>query len=262
MKVTVLGCGGSGGVPLVGCSCPVCTSTDPRNKRSRASIVVESAGARVLIDCSPDLRQQMLSTGLYKIDAAILTHAHADHVHGIDDLRTVNFHRNAPLDVWADPLTLENVTSRFAYAFNPPRTNDGIWYAPSLKGRVIDGPFSVGGLTIEPFRQIHGGDRDPTLGLRFGAFAYSTDAKLLEEEAFVALSGIDVWIVDCLQDGPSPAHSHLEQTLGWIARVKPRLAILTHMSHRLGYAELALRLPEGVVPAHDGLCLDVPDGAS
>ena len=244
---------------MIGCQCPVCTSGDPRDKRLRVSILVESRGTRVLVDCSPDLRQQFLRASVATVDAAVLTHAHADHVHGIDDLRAVNFHRKGPLDVWGDAATLADVTRRFTYAFNPPRTNEGIWYAPSLKTRLIDGPFTIGALPILPFRQIHGGDRDPTLGLRFGHFSYSTDAKELEEEAFAALAGTEIWLVDCLQDAPTPAHSHLEQTLGWIARVKPRLAILTHMSHRVSYADWVRRLPAGVVPAHDGMVIEIDD---
>ena len=257
MKVTVLGCGGSGGVPLIGCKCAVCTSNDPRNKRTRVSIVVEEGPTRVLVDASPDLRQQFLANGLAQVDAVVLTHAHADHIHGIDDLRSVNYHRNAPLDVWGDPLTLAETLRRFGYAFNPPRTNDGIWYAPSLVARAIAGRFEIGGLAIAPFAQTHGGDRDPTLGLRFGGFAYSTDVKELSEEAFAALAGVEVWVVDCLQEGPSPAHSHLEQTLGWIARVNPQRAILTHMNHRVEYADWAARLPAGVEPAYDGMAIEL-----
>ena len=255
MKVTVLGCGGSGGVPLIGCACAVCTSDDPRNKRTRVSIVVEEGPTRVLVDASPDLRQQFLANGLATVDAVVLTHGHADHIHGIDDLRSINFHRNAPLDVWGDRLTMAETLRRFGYAFHPPRTNDGIWYAPSLVAREISGRFTIGTLEIVPFDQAHGGDRDPTLGLRFGRFAYSTDVKELSEDAFRAIAGVEVWVVDCLQEGPNPAHSHLEQTLGWIARVKPRRAILTHMNHRVDYAEWAARLPSGVEPAYDGMVI-------
>ena len=141
MKVTILGCGGSGGVPLIGCRCAVCTSTDPRNKRTRVSIVVEDGDTRILVDAAPDLRQQFLANGLSRVDAVILTHSHADHLHGIDDLRSVNFHRNAPLDVWADANTLVEAQRRFGYAFNPPRHVDGIWYAPSLQPRELTGPL-------------------------------------------------------------------------------------------------------------------------
>jgi phosphoribosyl 1,2-cyclic phosphate phosphodiesterase len=261
MKVTMLGCGGSGGVPLIGCACAVCRSPDPRNRRLRVSIVVETdIGTRILVDASPDLRQQFLTHGLRTVDAVILTHAHADHLHGIDDLRSVNYHRNAPLEIWSDAATLAEVTDRFSYAFRPPRSNAGIWYAPSLVAReiAVGATTRIAGVDVGCFHQIHGGTRAPTLGLRFGAFAYSTDVREMPEEGFAALDGIDTWIVDCLQEEPSMGHSHLEQTLGWITRVRPRRAVLTHMGHRLEYADLARRLPPGVEPGHDGLVVDVP----
>jgi phosphoribosyl 1,2-cyclic phosphate phosphodiesterase len=262
MKVTILGCGGSGGVPLIGCRCAVCTSPDPRNQRTRVSILVESAGGtRVLVDAAPDLRQQFLANGVSVVDAVILTHAHADHLHGIDDLRSVNFLRNAPLDIWGDGETLAQATKRFDYAFRPPRTREGAWYAPALVPREIPaaGALRIGDLEVRHFSQLHGGDRHPTLGLRFGRFAYSTDAQFLPEEAFAALAGVEVWVVDCLQEHPSPAHSHLAQTLEWIARVAPRRAILTHMNHHLEYAALAAKLPPGVEPGYDGLVLAIAD---
>ncbi len=261
MKVRVLGSGGSGGVPLIGCRCAVCTSADPLNQRSRVSIVVEERDRRVLVDTSPDLRQQFLANALTNVDAVILTHAHADHLHGLDDLRAVNFHRNAPLEIWADAATLAEVGQRFAYAFSPPRTNAGIWYAPSLVAREIEvgANLRIGGIDVHCFHQIHGGDRSPTLGLRFRAFAYSTDVREMPEAGFAALAGIDTWLVDCLQDEPNPAHSHLSQTLEWIKRVQPRRAVLTHMGHRFEYHELRNRLPTGVEPGFDGMLLDIAD---
>jgi phosphoribosyl 1,2-cyclic phosphate phosphodiesterase len=259
MKVTMLGCGGSGGVPMIGCRCAVCTSTNPRNQRTRVSVLVESATTRVLVDAAPDLRQQFLREGVTTVDAVILTHAHADHLHGIDDLRSVNFHRKAPLDIWGDRETLEQATTRFGYAFHAPRTREGSWYAPSLVPREITGPLTLGDLEVQTFTQIHGGDRAPTLGLRFGRFAYSTDAQQLPDSAFAALEGVEVWIVDCLQETPNVAHSHLAQTLAWIARVRPKRAVLTHMNHHLEYESLAKRLPPGVEPGYDGLVLDIPD---
>ncbi len=257
MKVRVLGCGSSGGVPLIGCKCPVCTSTNPRNKRTRVSIVVEEGDTRVLVDASPDLRQQFLAADLATVDAVILTHGHADHVHGLDELRSVNFNRNASLDLWGAPECLAEVQGRFSYAFGPPSPT-GIWYVPSLVPRPIDGPFEIGDLTVEPFWQEHGGDRDPVLGLRFGKFAYSTDVKTMPEAGFTALAGVEVWIVDCLSDRPNFGHSHLDQTLAWIRRVGPRRAILTHMNHQVDYDAWVARLPAGVEPAYDGMVVDIP----
>jgi phosphoribosyl 1,2-cyclic phosphate phosphodiesterase len=222
-------------------------------------VLVESATTRVLVDASPDLRQQFLRHGISTIDAVILTHAHADHLHGIDDLRSVNFHRRAPLDIWGDRETLDQATTRFGYAFEAPRTREGNWYAPALVAREIAGPLRIGDLEVRPFTQIHGGDRAPTLGLRFGRFAYSTDVQELPESAFAALAGVEFWIVDCLQERPNAAHSHLAQTLDWIARVRPRRAVLTHMNHALEYENLATRLPPGVEPGFDGLVLEIPE---
>jgi phosphoribosyl 1,2-cyclic phosphate phosphodiesterase len=257
MKVRVLGSGSSGGVPLIGCKCAVCASSNPRNKRTRVSIMVEHEGTRVLVDASPDLRQQFLAADLSVVDAVILTHGHADHVHGLDELRSVNYYKNGPLDLWGAPDCLAEVRQRFAYAFDPPSPS-GIWYLPCLVPRPIDGPFQIGNLHIQPFWQTHGMGRDPVLGLRFGNFAYSTDVKEMPEAAFAALAGIEVWVVDCLSERPNPAHSHLEQTLEWIRRVGPRRAILTHMNHTVDYDAWAARLPAGVEPGYDGLEIEIP----
>jgi phosphoribosyl 1,2-cyclic phosphate phosphodiesterase len=256
MKVRILGCGSSGGVPIIGCKCPVCVSTHPRNKRTRVSIVVEEGPTRVLVDASPDLRQQFLAADLATVDAVVITHSHADHTHGIDELRSVNFHRKAPLDVWSTPNCLAELQQRFGYAFQPPHPSNA-WYAPVLVPQPINGPFSVGALDVVPFEQIHRADDDPTLGLRFGRFAYSTDARELPEAAFAALKGVEVWIVDCLMEKPNFGHSHLEQTLAWIERVKPRRAFLTHMNHSVDYEAWSARMPAGVELAYDGMVLEV-----
>jgi phosphoribosyl 1,2-cyclic phosphate phosphodiesterase len=257
MKVRILGCGSSSGVPVIGCKCRVCTSANPRNKRTRVSIAVEHGATRVLVDASPDFRQQFLAADLASVDAVILTHGHADHVHGLDDLRSINYHRNTPLDLWAAPDCLAEVQRRFGYAFDPPSPS-GIWYVPSLVPRPIDGPFTIGDLAVVPFQQDHGGGRDPVLGLRFGKFAYSTDVKHMPEAAFAALAGVEVWVVDCLMEKPNFAHSDLAQTLGWVERVGARRAILTHMNHSVDYDDWAKRLPPGVEPGYDGQVIDVP----
>ncbi|MBI3507006.1 MAG: MBL fold metallo-hydrolase [Proteobacteria bacterium] len=261
LKVTVLGSGSSGGVPLVGCSCAVCKSTDPKNRRLRVSIVVESATTRILVDASPDLRAQLLASGFTKFDAVIFTHAHADHMHGIDELRAINHAVQAPLDCWSDGATLAEARTRFGYAFGAVQDLPGGFYVvPVLRPREIElgRPFRIGDIDIVGFEQLHGGDRTPTLGLRFGRFAYSTDVKTLDATAFATLAGVDTWMVDCLQEQPNWAHSHLAQTLDWIGQVAPRRAVLTHMNHRVDYAGWRARLPAHVEPAFDGLVLEIP----
>lgn len=261
LKVTILGCGSSGGVPMIGCSCPVCISADSKNKRTRVSIAVEYAGKRILIDTSPDMRAQCLRHGIGTVDAIIYTHAHADHMHGIDDARFFNYTHNKLIDVYADETTLSRVKEGFGYALpreKPANLPPGaVWYRPFLHPILIEPfkAFTACGIDVLPIAQKHGGET--TLGLRLGSFAYSVDTNGLSEEAFAALKGIDTWVVDCLRYESAPTHAHLEMTLGWIRRVKPKRAYLTHMSHSFDYAKLAGELPEGVSPAFDGLVLEI-----
>lgn len=262
MHVTILGCGGSGGVPLVGPDgWGACDPANPKNRRRRVSILVEAAGTTILVDTSPDLREQLLGAGTWDIDAVVYTHAHADHSHGIDDLRAVNYHRRCQLDVYARRETLDELRQRFAYAFPAEGARDlsadqaRSFYRPWLMPRPITGPFRIGAIDVVPFDQVHGSAT--CLGYRFGRVAYSTDVKALDEAAFATLAGIDVWIVDCLREAPHGTHSHLAQTLAWIERVKPGRAILTHMNHSLDYATLRARLPAGVEPAYDGMVIEI-----
>lgn len=257
MKITVLGCGSSSGVPLIGCNCPVCSSTNPKNKRSRVSVFLEAEGKKILFDTSPDLRQQALANGISHIDAVLYTHDHADHIMGIDDIRSFNYLQNASMPVYGDVKTLDSLKERFAYVFLPRPEN--AWLRPSLTphiipdGNVVD--FEVEGLKATAFRQGHG--KGYTLGYRVGDFAYSTDADGLESFAIDVLQGSKVWVVDCLRYARSYSHSYLERTLEWVAAVKPRLAILTHMGHEFEYETLLAELPEGVVPGYDGLAVDM-----
>lgn len=258
MRVTVLGCGTSSGVPQIGCDCAVCRSDDPRNKRLRCSIVIESKGQRILVDTGPDLRQQCLSAGIGAIDALIYTHAHADHVHGIDDLRAINNIIMAPIPTFAEAAVLDRVRERFPYVFAGGRAGFGYW-RPQLTPHPVEGPFQIGDVEIVSFRQKHG--RGETWGLRVGPFAYSTDTDGLDDDAFAILKGVQVWIVDALRDRPHPSHAHLELALAWIDHVSPSRAYLTHMNHEVDYADWARRLPPGVLPAHDGLVIEVDDGS-
>lgn len=253
MRVTILGCGTAGGVPRIGNDWGACDPLEPRNRRRRASIWVEQGATSVLVDASPDLRLQALDAGIDRLDAVLFTHEHADHSHGFDDLRFFARLIGRPVPVLADAATLPRLQKRFGYAFS---TQIAI-YPPIVEGRVIDGPLQVGALTVQPFEQRHGPSAT-TLGFRFGGFAYSTDVVELPEAAFATLAGIDTWVVDALQFRPHLTHAHLDRTLEWIARVKPRRAILTHMGADMDYRSLCRTLPPGVEPAYDGMVIAVP----
>ncbi len=255
MRVTVLGCGPSTGVPLIGGRWGRCDPADPRNRRRRVSVLVETGGATILIDTSPDLREQLLDAAVSRIDAVLMTHAHADHLHGIDDLRSVNRLMRAEIPLYAAGTTLREIRARFGYVLDPIEA--GLFYKPILVPYEITGPFTAAGVPIVPFAQDHG--FGTTLGFRIGGFAYSTDATELDERAFAALAGSELWIVDCLRRSPHPTHSHLAKTLDWIARVGPRRAVLTHMDQSLDYRELSAELPAGVEPGHDGLVIELPE---
>ncbi len=256
MKITMLGCGISTGVPTIGPDWGRCDPTDRRNRRRRASVLIESRGKTVLIDMSPDLREQLLDAGVARIDAILLTHAHADHLHGIDDLRAINRVMKRAIPLYATAGTLAEIGRRFGYALKPVPPGEH-FFKPTLAPHEIAGPFEAAGLPVVPFAQDHG--FSTTLGFRIGGFGYSTDVTELGENAFQALAGIDVWFVDCLRREPHPTHSHLAKTLAWIARVGPRRAVLTHMDQSLDYRELAAELPAGVEPGQDGLVIDLPD---
>lgn len=255
MKITVLGCGASWGVPAIGPDWGRCDPADPRNRRRRCSLLVESRDAVLLIDTSPDLREQLLDAGVARLDAVLLTHAHADHLHGIDDIRIINRLIGKALPLYASPEALAEVAQRFGYALLPAPEKP--LYRPALVGTPIDGPFTAAGIPIVPFAQDHG--YTTSLGFRIGPFAYSTDVTELDERAFAALAGIELWVVDCMRREPHPTHSHLAKTLAWIDRVRPRRAILTHMDQSLDYRELSEKLPSGVEPAYDGLTVALAD---
>lgn len=256
MKVTVLGCGPSWGVPRIGGDWGACDPANPRNRRRRVSILVEDGGSTILVDTSPDLRVQLLDAGVQRIDAVLFTHAHADHLHGIDDLRGVNRVMKAAIPTYATPATLAEINRRFGYVFAPLKPGlEGHYYKPVLAPHPIDGPFIAAGMPVTPFVQDHGFSQ--TLGFRFGRFAYSTDVIALDDAAFQALAGIDTWVVDCIRRTPHVTHSHVDRTLEWIDRVRPRRAVLTHMDETLDYETLRQTLPPGVEPGFDGLVIEL-----
>ena len=261
MRVTVLGCGHSGGTPLVGKGWGACEPDNPRNRRLRPSILVQEAGTLILVDTSPDLRQQLLDSGTERLDAVLYTHAHGDHLHGIDDLRAINRAMNLPIDTYADAATWEVISTRFAYVIDVPAEVADLYYKPALTVHEIapGDAFDIGGVHITAFDQDHGYMR--TIGYRLGAVAYSTDVVELPESAFEALAGVEVWIIGVLVDEPHPTHAHVDKALDWIGRVGPKRAILTHLGPGLDYGVLRERLPAGVVPAYDGMVIKIPQKA-
>jgi phosphoribosyl 1,2-cyclic phosphate phosphodiesterase len=254
LKITILGCGASAGVPLIGCDCAVCTSDNPRNIRTRVSLLVESARTRILIDTSPDLRQQCLRHDIHTVDAILYTHAHADHAHGIDDLRSLNYHKQGPIPAYGDAATLQELQERFAYCFAPPIPAYG-WFRPCVEPHIITPgeAFEVGDITIHPFLQEHG--RVDSLGFRFGDIVYSTDVVRFPAASLPFLENMALWIVDCLREEEAPTHAHLPLSLEWIERFRPERAILTHMSHSFDYESLQATTPQNVEPAFDGMVL-------
>jgi phosphoribosyl 1,2-cyclic phosphate phosphodiesterase len=255
VKVTILGSGAAGGVPMISSGWGRCDPANPKNRRRRASILVEEGGKTVLVDTSPDLREQLLSADIRHLDAILFTHAHADHLHGIDDLREINRAMHAPIPVYAAATTLAEINERFDYVFTPLDPEKSTIYKPWLIPHTIDGAFEVAGLGAVSFDQDHGFSR--TTGYRIGAMAYSTDVLNLPEESMAQLEGLDLWIVGCLVDFPHPTHAHIGKALEWRERLKPKHMVITHMSPRLDYETLKRELPEGVEPGYDGLELTI-----
>jgi phosphoribosyl 1,2-cyclic phosphate phosphodiesterase len=260
MRVTVLGCGGSAGVPMIGGAdgagdWGACDPSEPRNVRSRSSIVIESDGARLLVDTAPELRVQLLACRVPGVDAILYTHAHADHITGIDDVRVLNRIAGRPLKAFATRRTLEELGRRFGYAFRP-------WEPPNFFRPVLEPVEVAPGQTVRVarmavrlFEQDHG--YAPTLGLRIGGFGYSTDVVGLDEAALDALAGVDTWLVGCFCRAPHPTHAHVDLVLDWAARIGARRTVLTHMGTDLDWGWMLRRLPPGVEPGYDGLVLEV-----
>jgi phosphoribosyl 1,2-cyclic phosphate phosphodiesterase len=258
VRFTILGCGSSGGVPRLGGHWGECDPTNPRNMRRRCSLLIEreSEGGitRVLIDSSPDLRAQLLDAGIGALDAVVYTHAHADHVHGIDDLRMIVFNMRQRLPVWADGDTQNALYARFGYAFVQPEDSP---YPPILDMHTIDGPFEIegagGAIRLTPFQVNHGSI--DALGFRVGDLAYLPDVAAIPEDVWPVLSGLDCWILDALRRTPHPTHAHLALSLEWIARAAPRRAVLTNMHIDLDYQTVEEETPAHVTPAYDGMIL-------
>ena len=261
MRVTLLGCGGSAGVPHIGGAdgrgdWGACDPSEPRNRRTRSSIVIERGGKRLLVDTSPDMRAQLLACGVPGVDAILFTHAHADHILGLDDVRLLNRVAKRPLEAVGTQRTLSDIEGRFDYAFRP--WQQSYFFRPVLVPRAVEPgqTVEIEGISLRLFDQDHGFMH--TLGLRCGAFGYSTDAVALDDAAFAALEGVDTWVVGCFQRTPHKTHAHVDLAVAWAERVGARRTVLTHMGHDLDWAWLRRRLPPGIEPGHDGQVLEIP----
>ncbi|WP_293902866.1 MBL fold metallo-hydrolase [Phenylobacterium sp.] len=262
LEVTILGCGSSGGVPRADGAWGDCDPHEPKNLRTRCALLVRRLGegaadstqqTTALIDASPELRIQTVRAGVKRVDAVLLTHDHADQVHGLDDIRAFYLRQQARIPCWMDASTDATMMRRFGYIFEPEGGYPAICDRAAIPAHgtawQVDGPS--GAIPVTTFDQDHGGVR--TVGYRFGGVAYSSDVVRLDEAAFAALADLDIWIVDALRRRPHPTHAHLERTLEWIARVRPKRAILTNMHIDLDFQQLRAELPAGVEPAFDGL---------
>lgn len=251
MKITFLGTGTSVGVPRVACDCPVCTSTDRRNKRMRCAILVEHFGHNILVDTPPDLRTQALRNDIRSVDAVLLTHGHADHLHGLDDVRSWCFARDEPIPVHGDRATLDRVERVFDYAF------DSAWAqaVPRLSLHVIEGDLELLGLQVRPVPVIHG--RLPVLGFRFGRFAYVTDCSEIPDASRDLLRGLDVLVLGALRHKEHPTHFTIDQALEVVDDLQPRHTYFTHIAHDLDHEQTNDYLPDDVELAWDGLVIDV-----
>ncbi|WP_368184355.1 MBL fold metallo-hydrolase [Aestuariibius sp. HNIBRBA575] len=252
----ILGCGSSGGVPRIGGHWGDCDPTNPKNRRSRCSLLIsrtdDNGTTRVLIDTSPDMRNQLLDADIDRLDGVVYTHSHADHVHGLDDIRQIVFNMRNRIQVWADGDTSESLLGRFGYAFSQPK---GSTYPPICELNLIDGDVTIDGpggpITLTPFQVNHGAI--DALGFRIGDVAYLPDVADIDDETWPVLENLDLWIVDALRRDPHPTHAHLAKTLGWIEKMAPKTAILTNMHIDLDYATIEAETPDHISAAYDGL---------
>jgi phosphoribosyl 1,2-cyclic phosphate phosphodiesterase len=252
MKLTFLGTGTSTGVPVLCCNCPVCTSNDIHDKRTRPSLLLEFDGRAVVIDTTPDFRFQALRENLRRVDAVVFTHAHADHVLGLDDVRPFYFYQKEPIPIYADALCMKSLERMFPYIFDQTYSYRGIL---KIDPHLIEGPITLWGQELVPLPVLHG--TLPILGFRFGRAAYITDFSEIPEETMSELSGLEVLILDALREKPHPTHSSLQQSLALVEKLKPARAFFTHIAHETAHASTNATLPPHVRLAHDGLKVEL-----
>ena len=252
MQLTVLGAGSSAGTPVIGCDCATCTSPDPRNQRTRCSSAITLPGGEVvLIDTGPDLRQQALRERLPRVDAVLYTHIHADHLHGIDDLRAFCQRQRQQIPLYGNQFAMDHIAAKFGYVLRDP---GDFWEIPVLSANSVEQPFNLFGVDVVPIPLKHGhGD---ILGYRIGNMAYLTDVSAIPQDSMAMLDGLELLMLDCLRERPHPTHFDLEQSLAHASLIKARNTYLIHMTHELEYEALGRRLPPSVHVAYDGLQLN------
>jgi phosphoribosyl 1,2-cyclic phosphate phosphodiesterase len=257
VRLTFLGTGTSFGVPQVGCSCRTCTSVDPRDRRTRSAVLIASAERRILIDTPPELRLQLVAAGVSRLDAVLYTHAHADHVHGIDDLRALSVKTGMPLPAYGAADTLDELVARFRYVFDAAVQARPGTSKPELVARPLEPgcETDIAGFPVLPLRLPHG--EQWVFGYRIGPLAYLTDVKAVPPEARAALAGVRVLVLNALLRQPHPLHLSIAEAVDTARAIGARQTWLTHLTHETPHAELAASLPQGIAPAHDGLVIDV-----
>jgi len=259
VRLIFLGTGTSYGVPQIGCTCATCTSPDPRDRRTRTAAVIETDGRRLLIDTPPELRLQLIAAGIDQVDAVLFTHAHADHAHGIDDLRAISVRRRAGLPAYGPEQTLAELAARFAYIFDPAVRPPAGTSKPELTAHaMVPGRETrVAGVPVVPIPLPHG--EQSVFGYRAGPVAYLTDAKVIPPEARALLRGLEVLVLNALLPRPHPLHLSIPEAIETAREIGAARTYLTHLTHESRHADLAARLPDGILPAHDGLVVEVPD---
>lgn len=252
MKLIVFGCGTSTGVPVIGCHCGVCDSADPKNRRTRASLLIQTSGKNILIDTSTDLRAQALSNKIERIDFVLFTHPHADHIHGIDELRTFNMVQKEAIPCYGNEYTIKRIRRVFDYIFEEGVKEN---WRPNLTTAIIDSNFRLAGVEVAPIDVRHGDSS--ILGYRIGKAAYLTDCSFIPEASVERLKGLNLLVIGALRYKPHPTHFSIEQAIEFSKAVKPKRTVLTHLSHNLDYAEDNAKLPEGVELAYDGMEIEL-----
>jgi phosphoribosyl 1,2-cyclic phosphate phosphodiesterase len=253
MQLTMLGVGSSAGTPVVGCNCATCVSDNPRNQRTRcSSLITLDSGENILIDTGPDLRSQSLRENIKRVDAVFYTHTHADHLHGIDDLRAFCQIQRKQIPLYAKEDAVEHIKQKFGYVLRDP---SDFWEMPVLRTETVHAPFELFGMKIIPIPVMHG--KSHILGYRIGNLAYMTDVSEIPESSLALLKDLDIVLLDCLREKSHPTHINIEQSLAYVGRIKAKQSYMIHMTHELEYASLSKKLPKDVFVGFDGLKLHI-----